>query len=74
MACRDCKYLDVPPDRDGKRRARKGSAYSCTAPKLEVLPPGVPASALIEFWRLNHRRSVAPDEGEGCNCFEPRAK
>lgn len=67
MACRDCKLLDVPLDKAGRRMPRKGKAYRCLA---EVPTVPLPRS-WRGHWRWTTKASVyvgymEPDEGDNC--------
>lgn len=46
MSCRDCKYLDVPLSRTGRRIIRANSVYRCTFPTQDIVFPPVPSSLL----------------------------
>lgn len=39
MACKDCVWLDVPPDKAGRRVARAKKAYKCGWPCVEPVFP-----------------------------------
>jgi hypothetical protein len=41
MACKTCKFLDVPPDRIGRIRPQKRYSYRCVA---EIPAPVLPDS------------------------------
>lgn len=69
MACKDCKFMAVPPDTAGRRVVRKDRAYKCTAP--EPIWPSVPAC--MEMPKTN-RSWVWSDAYEGCPTFEQRTK
>ena len=66
MTCRNCKYLVVPPDSDGKRRIRKARVYRCAAPDPTVLHIPNSISISCDYKRLFSRRFMEPDEGVGC--------
>ncbi len=43
MSCRSCKWLDVKPDKAGRRRIYRDNAYVCTVP---ISQPILPTSVL----------------------------
>ena len=80
MTCGTCKWLDVPPDSDGKRRARKDNIYKCLAPVSEC--PPLPDCITRAGWH-NVRRSfqwppdrsyVTTDMGASCPLRHAREK
>jgi hypothetical protein len=68
MTCRNCTFLRVPPDKDGRRRPRKDKAYTCTidAP-VPVLPTSITKS--YGFRWPPSRDYMTPDDGERCPCW-----
>lgn len=52
MACKDCKFLDVPLDAAGRRRVIKNRMYNCTVP-TPVFPP-IPASMEVKIHEARH--------------------
>lgn len=72
MACEQCCWLDVPPDRSGRRVVRKGYGYECQAPVPEVK---LPASITIRhgFQWPPRRSHMTRGEGKGCPSFERKA-
>jgi hypothetical protein len=73
MSCKTCKYFDVPPDKDGKARIRKGNAYRCTAPMPEC--PPLPVCVSLEPWGFKWppaKSWVTPDMGTDCPVYEQR--
>jgi hypothetical protein len=71
MSCRQCRYLDVPPDKLGRVTARKDKAYRCT---VELPPPLVPVSVSKSYgWRWPPSRSaMSANDGEGCPFYDAR--
>lgn len=69
MTCRRCKHLDVPSNKAGKRVAYKERAYSCL---VEIEMPALPdcVTGFFDFQWPPRRRSVSPDDGSACPCFE----
>lgn len=65
MACRDCEFLRVLPDKDGKRRPRRERAYTCT---VEVPLPKLPMSVIsyFSFGWPPEKKYMSPDDGDGC--------
>ena len=75
MTCRNCKYLRVGADADGKRRPRKGNCYSCIVPDpgMPALPHSITTAYGFQWgWSLSNRRCMEPDDGEGCPMWEVR--
>lgn len=80
MACRTCKHLNIPPDKDGKIRIRKGS-YRCDCPMPP--PPVMPACIRVHVGRKgsSYGSFIWPEPGHwmdveaGTDCafHEPRA-
>jgi len=68
MTCRECKFLRVLPDADGKVRIRKTRAYSCTA-KIE--PLRLPKS--VRLYQPPTTGYMEPHQGEGCSYFVARS-
>ena len=74
MTCRDCQYLCVPPDADGKRRVRTGNTYQCVAPYGVPMPPL--AKSITTYWAFDwatlerNRKSMSPNDGAGCPVFK----
>lgn len=68
MTCRTCKFLDVPPDKDGVERIRENTIYDCTAPFPEVAHL-FPFSARLTTVR---RMFMFPKDGAGCPAWEKR--
>ena len=69
MTCRTCKFLEVPPDKDGRRRPMKHSVYECV---VEVSKPVLPSSMITYYsfkWPL-HRKCMEPDDGKDCPCWQ----
>lgn len=67
MACKDCKFMAVPPNAAGRRVIYKDRAYKCVAP--EPIWPAIPAC--IEAPKT-HRNWVWSDAYDGCPTFERR--
>jgi hypothetical protein len=68
MACRDCKWLDVPAElltREGRvRKSRDYHMFNCTVP---FAPQAVPASFKAHpSYREPERGMMAPTYGDGC--------
>ena len=73
MTCRNCRYLDVRPDKDGKRRTRKSNSYRCTAPMPKVKWPDS-VTTYHGYHFPPHKTMMSPDQGEDCPTFkEPEA-
>lgn len=82
--CRTCKWLNVPPDKNGKIVPRKGGYHRCTV-QLPP-PPPMPASIRVNttergggygLGNLDWPTSagyMGVDDGEGCTFHEPRLK
>lgn len=81
MTCRTCKWLNVPPNKNGKIVPRKGGHHRCTVPLPP--PPAMPASIkVMTDGRTYYGSSVIQwpssggwmgvDAGEGCTFHEPR--
>ena len=72
MNCKTCKWLEVEPDKRGRRVVRKQNAYPCVAPEPEK--PKLPASAEVGYRSFvwpPHRSFMCGDMGEDCLCWEP---
>ena len=71
MTCRTCKWLDVRPDKDGKRRVRKNNGYRCI---VQVAAPKWPDSVTKAhgYYYSPARTFMSPDEGENCPTKEKR--
>lgn len=71
MACRDCKFLDVPPRADGKVVPVKSKCYPC---RVELLRVPLPRSARGWSWRERKPSlsAMSPDEGDNCFFWEKR--
>lgn len=68
MTCHNCKYLDVRPDKDGKRRVRRNKTYRCLAPLPELKLPASVTSA--SGYREGFSKTMmAPDDGGACPTF-----
>ena len=63
--CKDCRFMRVPPDKDGKRRVRKSETYICEA-SFE-LPP-LPTCVEVKITRTR----VWSGAGDGCAFFQKR--
>lgn len=65
MTCRYCKWLDVPPDKGGRRVPRKDKAYRCT---VLIEQPALPLSVTrrTDFRWPPERYYMSPEDGEGC--------
>lgn len=72
MTCRTCRYLDVKPDRSGRRVPRKNYAYRCTVPLPEVKWPAS-VTTYVGF-REPHKTMMDLDEGEDCPLYEELKK
>ena len=69
MPCRDCKFLEVPPDKSGRRVPRADKVYDCTAP----VPP-LPLSCSGSRTTIN-RVKMGPNDGlhpAPCPTYETR--
>ena len=63
--CRTCVWLTVPPDKAGRRAARKDNVYPCAAPLPDVALP----RSVTERFGFNwppRRTMMSPDRGEDC--------
>ena len=71
MTCRTCKFLDVLPDKDGKRRVRQNNAYRCLVPLPEVAWP----DSVLEAYgsHLPTKTFMSPDRGKNCQTHEERS-
>lgn len=70
MTCRSCCNLVVPPDKSGRRVARKDKAYRCGAPMSQPKLP-VSVTGCHSFrWPLL-QIYMGPDDGADCPCYEP---
>ncbi len=79
MTCRTCKWLEVPPRRDGKIVPRRNNSYRCAVPVPP--PPAMPASIRItarHSYGLGNLEwptscgDMEPDDGVGCTFHAPR--
>ena len=65
--CKNCHFLAVRPDRDGKVRVRTGVIYACTVPK--------PTFEVPPSWGLTlYSQRVQPTQGRFCPAFKPKEK
>lgn len=71
MSCRNCRWLDVPDDKLGRRRFAPNSVYRCVVQMPAA--PAVPA-CVRDFRWPPLRQWMAADDGEGCSFFELRQK
>lgn len=84
MSCRNCKWLNVAPRKDGKIVPRKGESYRCLVPVPP--PPEMPKSITIH---MSHRTAgygygnlvwpehggyMRVEDGEGCAFFSVRER
>lgn len=73
--CRNCRFLDVKPDKLGRRIVRRQETYDCLVPLAP--PPPLPASlpqSTFATYRDGAKWGMNPDEGETCPLFEPLKK
>lgn len=72
MTCRNCKWLDVGPDKAGRRTVRKDRAYRCI---VEVPQPAFPMSVTTSYnfrWPPL-RRQMEGSDGDGCPLFADKS-
>lgn len=71
MTCKTCKFLDVRPDKSGRRGVRKGFTYRC----LWEMPELVLADSITRYVSFppNFPRShMGGEDGVNCPVQEPR--
>lgn len=72
--CKTCRYLDVPPRKDGKRVAYTGKAYRCLTP-IPDLSSILPLSTMRAYgFRQPRAGEFAFPEWEGCPTHQPHSK
>lgn len=71
MSCRDCRFLKVFPDRDGKRRVRAREGYVCCAPIPDPLglPDSITTSAFFHWFTSRDAAWMRADQGSECPAF-----
>ena len=70
MTCKNCKWLSVEPDKDGKVRIRKELMYICTVP-IEM--PKFPISITKEYdFKWPPRRTRVSPNDNNCPMFEDK--
>ncbi len=67
MTCRTCKWLNVEPNKAGRRVARKDITYPCTVP---IEKPRLPDSVrqYARHWPPP-RSYMGPNDGQDCPCY-----
>ena len=71
MTCKQCRWLDAPLDKIGRRVVRADNAYECTAPNPDEpkLPASVERSWGAFIWPPL-RIFMCGSMGQECSCFE----
>jgi hypothetical protein len=72
QSCRSCKFLDVMPDKSGKRVPRAVNAYSCLAAAQPVADMHFPDSITRAYgfrWPPS-KTHMQPDQGVDCPAYE----
>jgi hypothetical protein len=67
QTCKTCKWLDVAPDRAGRRVVRRGYMYRCKFPLPDlssVLPLSLTGSVSFRF--SDNQKSWVEGERAGC--------
>jgi hypothetical protein len=74
QSCGTCKWLEVKPDRDGKRRVRKSDVYRCVAPipACPLLPQSVNWNGYNGFKWPPETGWMSPERGHSCPTYEQR--
>ena len=72
MSCRTCIYLEVMPDKTGRKIPRKGNVYACLyqIPNDHQLPMSAVRYYGFKWPPIKNR--MTPDDGEGCVQHLPR--
>lgn len=70
--CRNCKFLDVAPNKLGRVVPRANVAYRCLSPLPERPAFPVAYHHQLPFWPRVGSVWVEPGDGEGCTFWELR--
>ncbi len=68
-SCKTCKWLDVAPDRRGRRVVRSERVYRCTVPMQYVKLPDCVKQHYSFRWPP-HRDCMQGSDGENCITWE----
>ncbi len=73
MACKNCYYLHVPPDKSGHRKVRSKWAYECHCPipQITMLLPDC-ITTYPYFQAVPPRRRMEGSDGGKCPKFRKR--
>lgn len=72
--CGTCRWLHVPPDKDGKSRVRVSNIYACNfvIEWPQTWPASIPKISVYGLHGM--KRFMAGDQGITCPCWEARPK
>lgn len=68
-SCKTCRWLDVSPDKRGRRIVRQAVSYECNFP-IAPLPP-LPESAFFKDRWPPARSWMEGQDGRSCATWEP---
>ena len=70
MTCRDCEFLDVAPDKAGRRVVRRQLTYPCTFPVPDVVLPDSVTRYHGFQWPPGRMHMCGSEDGANCPCYK----